>query len=139
MAPQPEFKELGVVKIASPCKVSWSSMRGTDQVRFCGLCRLKVYDLSRMTANDARALFKRSEGKLCVRFYQRSDGSVLTADCPRGVARRTWTRRLSALLAGFVALFGVAYAKRQPVTERVARPQPHLRQMQGGAQFNGPY
>ncbi len=36
------------------------------------------------------------EGELCVRFYRRADGTMLTADCPRGLAavrlrmRRVW-------------------------------------------------
>ncbi len=93
--------ELGVLKIASPCREKWSKMIGDDRVRFCGRCQLKVYDLTQMDADDARALLKRYEGKrLCVRFYARRDGRVMTRDCRDGA-------RLAARLNRVIAAGGV--------------------------------
>lgn len=102
-----EMKELGVVKIASPCKVKWSKLKGDERVRFCTLCGLNVYNLSKMTSDDARALLtQREPGRLCVRFYVRRDGTVLTEDCPRGrLTKSHWaTARTVGGALGLVVL-----------------------------------
>ena len=83
------------VRIAAPCKADWQQMIGTDRVRFCGQCSLNVYNLSSMTKTEAESLIARTEGRLCVRFYQRADGSILTRNCPVGL--RVIYRRLSYL------------------------------------------
>ena len=75
------------LKIASPCPASWDDMEGDDRVRFCDECELNLYNLSAMTEDAARKLVEEREGRLCVRFYQREDGTVLTSDCPVGAGR----------------------------------------------------
>lgn len=74
------------VQIASPCPVSWQSMSGDDHVRFCGQCKLNVYNLSAMSQEEGEQLILQKEGKLCARIYRRSDGTILTKDCPVGLA-----------------------------------------------------
>lgn len=81
------------VRIAAPCKVDWDQMLGNERVRFCSQCSLNVYNLSSMTRADAESLIARTEGRLCVRFYRRFDGSIITKDCPVGL--RAIRRRLS--------------------------------------------
>ncbi len=94
------------VKIASPCKASWSAMTGDERVRFCQLCSKNVYDLSSMNREDAQALVQETEGRLCVRFFVRKDGTAMTADCP--VGWRTKVKRRVLIAAGtLVAFFGV--------------------------------
>jgi len=61
-------------------------MQGDDRKRFCGDCKLNVYNLSGMTRYDAEHLLRMSEGGLCIRYFKRPDGSVLTKDCPVGWA-----------------------------------------------------
>jgi hypothetical protein len=91
------------VQVASPCPASWDQMDGDDKVRFCALCRLNVYNLSAMSRHEADDLVRNREGRLCVRFYQRPDGTVLTQDCPRGLAAvQRSTRRAVGALAGLV-------------------------------------
>lgn len=87
---------LSYVKIAAPCSADWDQMIGTEQVRFCGQCKLNVYNLSGMTKNEAEALVVRTEGRLCVRFYRRADGTILTNNCPVGL--RAIKRRMSRLI-----------------------------------------
>lgn len=60
-------------------------MYGTDRVRFCGLCSQNVYNLSAMTRDEAEDLIRGTEGQLCVRFYRRWDGTILTKNCPVGM------------------------------------------------------
>lgn len=81
-------------------------MAGDDRVRFCGQCHLNVYNLSAMSAQEGRSLVVEREGRLCVRFYQRHDGTVLTKDCPVGL--RIVMRRLARAAAiAFSALLNV--------------------------------
>lgn len=95
------------LKIASPCSQDWDAMAGDSRKRFCGECKLNVYNLSDMTRYDAENLLRLSEGRLCVRYFQRPDGTVLTQDCPVGWARVR--RRLStAAAAAFGLLLSLA-------------------------------
>jgi hypothetical protein len=106
------------IRIASPCRASWDAMTGTDTVRFCGQCRLNVYDLSAMTAAEAAALVARTEGRLCVRLYRRADGTTITRDCPVGLraAVRRASRAAGALLATLAGMFCVPAARAQDGT-----------------------
>lgn len=92
---------LGEVKVASPCNADWNLMTGDEQSRFCDKCSKNVYNLSAMTTEQAEKLIREKERDLCVRYYQRADGTVLTADCPVGVRRK----RVKAV--AFVAGLGV--------------------------------
>lgn len=96
------------LKVASPCTVPWDSMTGDDAVRFCGTCEKQVYNLTGMSTDQVEALLASPAGRPCVRFFQRADGTILTADCPVG-ARRVRRRRLAAGLgAGILTALGVA-------------------------------
>ena len=74
------------IGIGSPCGADWRAMAGDAQVRRCGQCELDVYDLSAMTREEAQALVRERTGRVCVRFHRRDDGTVLTRDCPQGLA-----------------------------------------------------
>jgi hypothetical protein len=97
---------LNNLKVASPCSQDWDAMMGNDRKRFCGECKLNVYNLSGMTRTEAENLLHNSEGRLCVRFYKRADGTVLTQDCP--VGWQALKKRVSRTAAAFVSLiFGL--------------------------------
>jgi hypothetical protein len=104
---------LNYLQVASPCSAAWEQMEGDNRVRFCDACGLNVYNLSAMTALEAERLVLKKEGRLCARFFQREDGTVLTQDCPRGLAaaRRAAARVplfIGAAVAGmFLLLFGL--------------------------------
>jgi len=122
------------VDVASPCSARWEDMTGDERSRRCGECRLTVHNLSAMTRAQAEALLRpRAEGnavRLCVRFYRRADGTILTNDCPMGLAAlraRTGAaaRKLAAgvavVLSGALAL-GMQW--RGQKSERLASMQP---------------
>jgi hypothetical protein len=113
---------LNSVRIASPCQADWSEMYGDNRKRFCGDCKLNVYNLSGMTKDEAESLIQNAEGRLCVRFFQRQDGTILTADCPVGWAKIKQRTRLviTAVLSMLMTLFtGVLFAsffsKQRPI------------------------
>jgi hypothetical protein len=61
-----------------------------------------VYNLSGMSRVEAESLIQSKEGSLCVRFFQRADGTIITDDCPVGlrVVRRPlkWMTTTMAIL-----------------------------------------
>lgn len=93
---------LNSVRIASPCPANWDEMVGSERQRYCGECKLNVYNLSGMSRRDAENLILSSEGRLCVRFYRRTDGTILTKDCP--VGWQAIKRRVSKAAAAFASL-----------------------------------
>lgn len=101
-----ELPLLAQIDVASPCSADWNAMRGDERVRYCGDCRLNVYNLSAMNREEAEELIRSREGRLCVRYYRRSDGTVLTRDCPIGIRelRRRLVRAVAAMAGLLVAL-----------------------------------
>jgi len=75
------------IRIASPCSADWNEMYGNDRMRHCGDCKLNVYNLSGMSREAAENLVMNAEGRLCVRFYRRLDGTIITENCPVGWAK----------------------------------------------------
>ena len=109
-----EAPKLTELRIAAPCTAEWKWMLGDDRVRFCGQCSLYVYNLTALTKDEAESLIRRAEGRVCVRFYRRRDGTILTRDCPIGVAalRRKMGRIARAaitLVLGFLANLGLVW------------------------------
>ena len=132
---------LNNLRIASPCSADWNAMGGDDRKRFCGDCKLNVYNLSGMTRYDAEHLLRMSEGRLCVRYYQRADGTILTADCPVGWAR---VKQRISIVAGaafalimslFGAMFVVSMFSRSRVVmgkiSPLATPTPRVEPLMG--------
>lgn len=78
--------DLDKIRISSPCKVPWESMKGSDKKRYCSQCHLNVYNISNMTHSEAVKLVG-SDTAYCFSLYRRADGTVITRDCPVGVAR----------------------------------------------------
>jgi hypothetical protein len=91
------------IEVASPCTQDWNRMTGDEKRRFCGECRLHVHDLSAMTRNEAEDLLRGADGRVCVRFYRRPDGRVLTKDCV--TVRDRIRRRARRLRVAAAALF----------------------------------
>jgi hypothetical protein len=117
---------LGRVQVAAPCEEGWDEMRGDERVRFCARCSLNVFNLSAMTRREAERLVLNAEGRLCVRFYRRRDGTMLTQNCPVGLIKlkRRISRAANAVAAAaacFLAGVGVSAVTGRRI-ERVAPP-----------------
>ena len=112
------YSSLDDVRVASPCSADWDSMYGDERKRFCKECKLNVYNLSGMTRDEAEKLVTNAEGRLCIRFYKRPDGTIITTDCPVGWAKikqRTrvyTTAAMSMLMALLTGLFVVSLFRR---------------------------
>lgn len=91
-------------------------MTGDDRQRHCRRCNLNVYNLSEMSRNEAEAFLAECEGRVCVKLYRRHDGTVITKDCPVGLAAvRAQVVRIAlatvGLLLGFTATALTALGK----------------------------
>ena len=110
---------LDTVKIASPCTAKWEEMVGDDRARFCSHCQKDVFNLSAMPKDEAESFIQTRTAEVCVRLYKRTDGTLLTSDCPVGV-KRTRRRRATVaavgggLLAAGALLTAYMRATRQP-------------------------
>lgn len=151
--------------IASPCSAKWEDMPGDERIRYCGGCSKNVYNLSAMSRDEAAALLHRN-ADMCVRFYRREDGTILTGDCTVGARKKRRRRAALAVSGGLIAastLTTAGLARRQvcsaappaetsasPPTETVASPPstpnrflspvpaPHSRAYMGGVGFAQP-
>lgn len=98
---------LDEVRVAAPCPADWGKMVGDERARYCGSCSLHVYNLSGMTKREAEVLVTSTEGRLCVRFYRRADGTILTRNCPVGLSavKRRVARVAGSVLTAVVGFF----------------------------------
>jgi hypothetical protein len=96
------------IRVAAPCHAAWDDMVGSDSVRFCASCQKNVFNLSGMQRDEAIELLRATEGRACVRFYRRADGTVLTEDCPVGV--RLLLRRAKKMTLAAAAVSAAAVA-----------------------------
>ncbi len=113
------------IRVATPCNADWAKMSGDERVRMCGSCSKHVYNLSDMTRDEAERLLVAKEGRLCVRYYQRADGTILTKDCAVGISQRRKRRVIAASAAALLAGVGGLLAARllQPSCTATA-PEP---------------
>ena len=134
------------VRVAAPCPADWGKMVGDERGRYCDSCSLHVYNLSVMTRREAEALVTSTEARLCVRFYRRPDGTILTRDCPVGLsalrrrAARAAGATLTAVLGFFAGLglnFGVERAPSPSIMEESAVPAPRIPSPPAGAASGG--
>ncbi len=113
------------VSIAAPCQADWENMVGDERERFCQQCTLNVYNISSMSKTEAEEfLALRTQGRLCVQFYRRADGTIITDNCPRGLrAMRDRGRKLMKSAAAFLALIvsSTPFAFAQPSSNHPER------------------
>jgi len=85
---------------ASPCDARWDDDTvGSAGARWCGPCGRTVYDATRLSGPERRALL--TDGRGChsrARLLRRADGRLLLTDCPVGAQRRRRRRVGYALL-----------------------------------------
>ncbi|HWN69622.1 MAG TPA: hypothetical protein VNM90_18400 [Haliangium sp.] len=137
-----ELPLLSQVRVASPCKERWDDMVGDERVRFCGRCEKNVYDLSALTASQAESLLRERGESMCVRFFRRSDGTILTSDCPVGARKRFWRRAATAAVASGLAAAGITMATATGDMGEVGKVapmmgEPTIEMVQGGLEPAG--
>ena len=110
--------DINSLRVASPCHVGWDSMHGGDRERMCDQCGLSVYNLEGLDQTEIFDLITERRERVCVRLRRRADGTVMTRDCPRGLAayRKRVGRLVSVAFATILGLVSYAGAQTRPVT-----------------------
>jgi hypothetical protein len=95
---------LDQVKVASPCPAKWDDMIGDARKRLCLGCDKHVFDISALSREEAEQFLQdNAGGEVCLRYYQRADGTIMTSDCAVGVTRRR-RKKVALAVAGAGAL-----------------------------------
>jgi len=118
-----QLAQLSQIEVASPCTVDWDEMEGDEKVRFCSQCQLHVFNLSAMDVEEAGARVAEHTDDLCIRFYRRADGTMLTRDCPEGAEGKR-KRRRDQLQAAATFTFGAVVAGSMVLPVQGAYPRP---------------
>jgi hypothetical protein len=113
------------IQVATPCPVSWADMHGDERVRFCDHCKLNVYNISQMTRGEAKTLISSAERRFCARLYRRSDGTILTKDCPVGLRalHLRLSKRVAAVFAAIVSISSTAFGQHSAAKKQSCTPQ----------------
>lgn len=125
-----DTKLLSHVRIAAPCNVDWDSMTGDERKRFCGQCKLNVYNISEMSTKEAANLIRKTEGRACLRLYRRQDGTIITDNCPVGLRKvRDRIMKVAAIVTAQLVVAGLLSSDAQgcepiAVRETGAPPPP---------------
>jgi hypothetical protein len=110
------------LRIASPCTADWDTMIGDNRVRHCALCNLNVYNFSEMTTREIRNQVAQREGRLCGRMFLRTDGTLLSRDCPSGL--RAAAQRVSLWASAALSTLMAVGCASAPVATQQIRIKP---------------
>ena len=91
---------LDTIRIPTPCSKSWGDLTGDERRRFCDACQLHVTNLSALTRREADEFLAAKQGRTCVSYSQRADGSIVTRE-ERATRLRPWARLRTAAAALF--------------------------------------
>jgi hypothetical protein len=108
------------LQVSSPCPMSWDAMAGDDRVRYCGKCRLSVYNLTRMSPEEVEQVVLSTGGRLCGRLFVRGDRTATAENCPSAAMNR---RKKALWAAGVLMILGsIAWAFRAWEPDRSTAP-----------------
>ena len=120
------------IRVASPCPVKWENMSGDERKRLCSACNIHVFNIEQMTSDEIQTLVGQStEQRTCIRLLRRTDGTVVTRECPFGLRAirrnvRLFYTVVTAIVAGVIAVMCGKTTVKQAVTEtypKIAAPQ----------------
>src|SRR4051794_38589712 len=97
------------LRVSSPCPMSWNDLAGNDRIRYCGKCKLNVYNLADMKSEEVEAIVRKTEGRLCGRLYLRGDRTASLRACPSSAKRVLLRRTVTAASVLVLAVFGILF------------------------------
>ena len=123
------------------CFVPWDSLNGDDVARHCSSCNQTVHNVSAMSTVEAAAFVAANEHNVCLRFYKRPDGTIITRDCQeeiplrqKGVIRRAGLLILSWLGLSLIAGCGLCVQGKPATPKRGGQQANPVEVKQGDGQ-----
>jgi hypothetical protein len=111
-------------KLAFMCPVPWTKMAGDEKERFCSRCSKTVVNLSTMTEPERQTLLAKSRPEdLCVAYYRRLKGGVVSAENPLGASEYRGLKQFGVAALSSAALSIVAGCATSSAPDKVV-PQP---------------
>lgn len=110
--------------VTSPCNEDWDAMTGNEKVRFCSHCDLSVHNLSEMTRREALALVRKSEGRLCIRYYRRPDAGVQTL--PLHSIKRRASKIATGALTATLSLCSTTFGQSCPTSNQLIQGRAYV-------------
>jgi hypothetical protein len=105
---------LDQVRVASPCPAKWDDMVGDERKRSCLSCDKSVFNITALTRDQAEQFLLENAGaEVCVRYYQRADGTIMTSDCSVGVTKKQRKKLVLAVAGAGAMAFGAMTALMQ--------------------------
>jgi len=97
---------LANLSISAPCSEDWNLMTGDDKKRLCSSCKIHVYNITALKSSEAEAFLSSEFGnEICVKYFKRSDGTIITENCPIGLrSLRRQGERLRKFLSSICGL-----------------------------------
>lgn len=116
--------------VPRPCLEDWNQLTPEARGHHCQVCSTKVWNLSSLTEDEARAFLEARRGEdLCVSYRERADGSIVHRAppfVPPVVPLSRLVRRLPAAAGLSLALAGCTPASKPADAEVAPDPGPPM-------------
>jgi len=121
------------LRVIEPCRERWAGLTGDARERFCARCATIVHNLSALTEEEARRAIDEGDGRRCVRFLSRADGTVVFRRRARWPGRAA--RAVGTALLAIVFWTGVVLVQRpwHALARKLAGVPPAAPPLQAGA------
>jgi hypothetical protein len=108
--------------VSSPCPMKWEDLTGNDRIRFCGKCRLHVYNLAIMSREEVATIVGSTRGRLCGRLYVRGDRTATSRNCPEQRRRQIFRRIVAVAGVLLLGAFGWIFRNGEEPDRKIFPP-----------------
>lgn len=106
------------IEVKNACSQDWNTMKGNNEVRFCGHCDLHVNNISALTRKQAMRLVRESNGRLCIHYVKNPvDNKPIFADKLYKITRRAGIA--AGVLGASLSLSTLTYAQGSPILKTI--------------------
>jgi hypothetical protein len=114
------------LRVITPCPQASSGLSADLRQRHCASCSLTVHNLSAMTEKEARRLIAGSDGRLCVCYVARPDGTIVNRRGGGWIGRAVRALSTAVLAVAFWGAVVLVQRPWQALARRVMRVQPSV-------------
>jgi hypothetical protein len=148
LEPFKPFIPIECSKKALPCDWTWDETYSSERYRYCGQCQRPVYNFAGLEIAEAEVIILKAENRSKYTLYKRTDGKIMTSDCPVAIKKRSDFLLLSiggVLAAVVLVVYMMTLPKPKPaltpapVATAAPRKNARTAPVSKGAQGSGHY